>query len=219
MPSRDGNASYATPVGAHERIKLADGTRIELNTNSELRLESDPQKRVVRLLRGEAFFEVHHDADHPFVVLAGGHRIVDLGTKFVVREDKGGVRVSLVEGSAKLESNAGTGKQHTVVLKPGDVALATPASIIVHKEQVDVLQVQLGWRRGVLVFHHAALSEVAAEYNRYNERQIVIADPDIAKLTISATLPTSDVDGFARMARNFLGLGIRKEPGRILITH
>jgi transmembrane sensor len=81
------------------------------------------------------------------------------------------------------------------------------------------LQTQLGWRRGILVFHHAALAQVAAEYNRYNDRQIVIADPDVSKLTISATLPTNDVGGFARMAQNFLGLHVQSDADKIVITH
>jgi transmembrane sensor len=219
LPTREGHASYATPIGAHERITLADGTRIELNTNSELRLEKDAQKRVVRLLRGEAFFEVRHDAAHPFVVLAQGHRVVDLGTKFVVREQKGELRVAVLEGSARLESSAKGAAEKAAVLMPGDVALASKGTIKVQKEHVDTLQTQLGWRRGVLVFHHAALAEVAAEYNRYNDRKIVISDPEIAKLTISATLPTNDVDGFARMAQNFLGLNVRTSTDKILITH
>jgi transmembrane sensor len=219
LPAREGHASYATPVGAHERITLADGTRIELNTNSELRLEKDAHKRVVRLLRGEAFFEVRHDADHPFVVLAQGHRVVDLGTKFVVREQEGGIRVSVLEGSARLEAGESGASAKVAVLKPGDVALASKGTIKIEKEHLDTLQTQLGWRRGILVFHHAALAQVAAEYNRYNDRQIVIADPDVSKLTISATLPTNDVDGFARMAQNFLGLHVRKDASKIVITH
>jgi transmembrane sensor len=219
FPTRESHASYATPVGAHERITLADGTRIELNTNSELRLEKDKQKRVVRLLRGEAFFEVRHDAAHPFVVLAQGHRVIDLGTKFVVREQDGGIRVSVLEGSARLEPGETGSSAKAAVLKPGDVALASKGTITVEKEHIDTLQTQLGWRRGILVFHHAALEQVAAEYNRYNDRQIVIADPQVAKLTISATLPTNDVEGFARMAQNFLGLHVQSDANKIVITH
>ena len=219
LPAQESTGSYATPVGAHERITLADGTRIELNTNSELRLEKKSGNRVVRLVRGEAFFEVRHDAAHPFVVLAQGHRVVDLGTKFVVREQNGSIRVAVLEGSARLEAGENGKSAKAAVLKPGDVALASKSGIKIEKEHVDTLQTQLGWRRGILVFHHAALAQVAAEYNRYNDRQIVIADPDVSKLTISATLPTNDVDGFARMAQNFLGLHVQSDANKIVITH
>ncbi|HVZ67853.1 MAG TPA: FecR domain-containing protein [Rhizomicrobium sp.] len=219
FPARESTGSYATPIGAHERITLADGTRIELNTNSELRLEKNARNRVVRLVRGEAFFEVRHDAARPFIVLAQGHRVVDLGTKFVVREQQGGIRVSVLEGSARLEAGEAGTSAKAAVLKPGDVALATEGSIRIEKEHIDTLQTQLGWQRGVLVFHHATLAEVASEYNRYNDRRIVIADPEVAKLTISATLPTNDVDGFARMAQNFLGLHVKNGTDRVVITH
>ncbi len=70
----------------------------------------------------------------------------------------------------------------------------------------------------MLMFHHTALPDVAAEYNRYNRTKIVIADPQVAALTISATLPTTDVGAFARMAQNFLGLHVEKEGDEVLIS-
>ena len=73
-----------TPKGGQEKLALADGSQIELNTNSAIRLDVGPVHRSVELVRGEAFFEIKHDASRPFVVTAAGHTITDLGTKFLV---------------------------------------------------------------------------------------------------------------------------------------
>ena len=75
--------TYATPVGGHKSIELADGSRIELNTDTVLRARVDAQRRFVELVQGEALFHVKHDAAHPFTVIAAQHRITDLGTSFV----------------------------------------------------------------------------------------------------------------------------------------
>ena len=209
---------YATAIGDHELITLADGSHIDLNTNSELQIQRDTDQRVVRLVRGEAFFEIQHNPAHPFVVLAAAHRVTDIGTKFLVREQQGRVKVAVVEGSARLESDVVGTTQSGTVLLPGDVALATASSVTMTRKPVDTLRTELSWRHGVLAFHHAALAEVAAEYNRYNQQQIVIGDASLSQLTISAQLPTNDVNAFARMAKNFLGLRVQNKGDEIVIS-
>ncbi len=209
---------YATAVGDHELITLADGSRIDLNTNSELRIQRDANQRVVRLTKGEAFFEIQHNPVRPFVVLVAGHRVTDIGTKFLVREQQGRVKVAVVEGSARLESNDVGTTQNETVLLPGDVALATTSSVTMTRKPVDTLRTELSWRHGILMFHHATLAEVAAEYNRYNQQQIVIGDASLSELTISAQLPTNDVNAFARMAKNFLGLRVQNKGDEIVIS-
>jgi transmembrane sensor len=74
-----------TPKGGQERLGLADGSQIVLNTESAVRVNIGAHARSVELLRGEAYFQVRHDAQRPFVVTVGAHRIVYLGTKFLVR--------------------------------------------------------------------------------------------------------------------------------------
>ena len=215
---RDTETAYATAIGGHRSIALADGSRIELNTDTELRIQTDSRHRTVRLVKGEAFFQVQHDAARPFVVLVNGQRVTDLGTKFVVRENDGSVKVAVVEGRARLDSIDASRERQAIVLLPGDEAVATNNAVSVTKKSLKEAESELGWRRGVLVFHHTALADVAAEYNRYNSTKIMIADPAISALTISATLPTTDVGAFARMAQNFLGLHVGKYGDEILIS-
>lgn len=212
--------TYATPVGGHKSIELADGSRIELNTDTILRARVDAQHRVVELLRGEALFHIKHDAAHLFTVIAAKHRITDLGTSFVVREKNDHLEVTLLEGRARLETtDAQAPVKRVAVLTPGDEAVATPQMMSVTRKSTAALQDQLGWQRGMLVFHRATLVDVANEYNRYNRRKIVIADDVAAARVMSATLPTNDLGTFARIARNFLGLHVEEKNDEIVISH
>ena len=72
-------------------------------------------------------------------------------------------------------------------------------AISVTKKTPKDLSNELGWRRGVLVFRHATLADAAEEFNRYNAQKIVIADPETARLTFSATLPTHETHTFVRI--------------------
>lgn len=211
--------TYATAIGGRETIRLADGSTIELNTNTIIRTAITPGTRKVELVRGEALFQVKHNASWPFVLLASGHRVVDLGTKFLAREDGARLKVVLIEGSARVESKAAPDrKSNAAILVPGDEAVATTRGLSVTHKSDRELNIELGWQHGVLVFEHATLAQVAREYNRYNVQKIVIGDTKAAARVITVTLPTNDVTGFARMARNFLGLHVDERQSGIVIT-
>src|SRR5437879_5428946 len=92
---------YATTIGKMEAVRLADGTQVELNTNT--RLHADVTGRTVRLDSGEAYFDVVHDASRPFTVYAGNRRITDIGTKFSVFRNGDDVRVTVREGKVRVE--------------------------------------------------------------------------------------------------------------------
>lgn len=112
---------YTTPVGGHRTIALADHSLVELNTDTVLTVRG----RTARLEKGEAYFQIKHNTAHPFVVVAGNHRIADLGTKFLVRAQPGRLEVSLVEGKALVESTGNVAQPQAALLTPGDVAIAT----------------------------------------------------------------------------------------------
>jgi len=211
--------TYVTDVGGRKILTLADGSQIELNTNTEVRVAMEDGARKVWLIRGEAFFQVQHDAAHPFTVRAGDHQITDLGTKFLVRRDQGNLTVSLVEGRARIESVAADSKSQTAELEPGDVARATNTSVSVSRAPIAKLETELGWRRGVLIFHDTTLAAAAAEFNRYNRQQLIIRDPTVARLTVDGTFPSSRVETFARLARDVLGLQVETKGDDIVIAH
>jgi transmembrane sensor len=210
-------ATYATPLGGHRTITLADGTLVELNTDTILRARMSAHGRDIMLEKGEAYFQVRHDASRPFTVLAADHRITDLGTKFVVRSGADSVEVALVEGRARFESADSRIAMHSAVLTQGDVVYASADSMSVTKKPERELTKQLGWRRGVLVFEDSTLAAAAAEFNRYNRRKIVVADADAGRFAISGTFPINDVAGFADLAQHVLGLRVETRSGNTVI--
>ncbi len=217
-PQQPRERVYSTGIGGRETLKLADGSRIELNTGTTVRVASDARQRRVTLEKGEAFFDIVHSDSHPFVVTAGDHRVIDLGTKFMVRRDPGRFEVALVEGKARLEAVNGKAAAPARDLVPGDVVIATANTITAEKKAPLTLSNDLGWRRGVLVFRDTALADVAEELNRYNTQKIIIANPEVARLTIGATIPTHGVEAFTRVAKGVFGLRIEHRDNTIVIS-
>ena len=209
-------ATYSTPVGGRELLTLNDGTQIELNTNTVLRVSGTVHEREVWLVRGEAFFDVKHDAHRLFVVNAGSHRITDLGTKFTARQSGDRTEVALLEGSAQIDAVASLA--HAKVLTPGDVAVATATMVSVTKESTEDLADRLSWQRGMLVFRHTTLADAAASFNRYNTEKIVIADPQVAGLTINGTFPTTGIALFDRAAQEAFGLHVANQGDELVIS-
>jgi transmembrane sensor len=214
-PSRQ---TYATALGDHEIVTLADGSQIELNTDTVVQASVGPNERRIWLYKGEAYFQIKHDPTRRLVVIAGDHRIVDLGTKFVVRRDAGRVKVALVEGRARFESSDIWTQKHSAVLMPGDVAIANANSISVTREPIQKVTAALGWRQGVLVFSYVTLADAAAEFNRYNRKKIVITDPAVARMTIAGTFPTNGVPLFDMAAQRVFGLSVGRRGDEIVIS-
>jgi transmembrane sensor len=205
--------AYATGLGDRETLALSDGSRIELNTNTVLRVAARANGRTVWLDKGEAYFEIRHDAAHPFVVFTAGHRITDLGTKFLVRQNRNRVEVALLEGKARVE-----GERRSAVLTPGDVAIATAHSLSVAQKPARNLTNELGWRRGRLIFSETTLADAAAQFNRYNTTKLVVRDPAVARMKINGTFPTGGTEMFARVAQHILQLRAAKHGNEIVIS-
>ncbi len=210
--------TYTTGIGGHETLKLSDGSRIELNTNTQVRLARIDGKRQVWLDRGEAYFQVKHDPAHPFVVIAGARKITDLGTKFLVRDDRKTIEVALLQGRVRFDNGNKTGPLKTVALKPGDVVMASADSVSVTKQPIKKLENELSWRQGLLVFNYTTLADAAAEFNRYNAKKIVVADPDAARMTIIGEFPVNGVDLFGRVATRILGVRVEDRTNEIVIS-
>jgi len=210
--------TFATAVGGRKTLELRDGSRIEMNTGTVLRLANDGAQRKVWLDKGEAFFDIKHDAAHPFVVITAGHRITDLGTKFVVREGADSLEVTLVEGRARFESADATIKPQLAFLSPGDVVVATATSMDVTRKSPKDLSSDLGWRRGVLIFRHTTLADAVAEFNRYNTTRLVIGDEQTANLQINGTFKDDDAASFAGTARAVFGLRVEKHGDEIVLS-
>lgn len=213
---REQNQMFATELGAKKTLTLADGSQIELNTNTLLRLSAD--QRTAWLDNGEAYFQITHDAAHPFTVNVGDRRVVDLGTKFVIRRESENTRVSLIEGRAEVQGDGAGTQLKPVMLAPGDVAIASHGVLSVERRPSRELSDDLGWRRGLLIFYHTPLADAAKEFNRYNATKLVIADGDVAQRRINGTFLANNVEVFGHVAQAALGLHVHNEDNRIVIS-
>jgi len=216
--SRTNDVRYATGIGEREIISLADGSRIELNTQTVLRLASEGGKRIAKLESGQAYFDIKHDPVHPFTVLTNGHKVTDIGTKFEIRTDTNKVQVTLFEGSAQFESDSPSATRQNAILVPGDVAVATAQSMRIVRKPAQKLIAELGWRHGVVIFDHTTLADAAAEFNRYNRKKLVVTDPKVAKLTIGGTFQTTNTQQLTQLARDIFGLTIEDRGTDIVIS-
>jgi transmembrane sensor len=183
-----------------------------------VRVRMTTSQRIVWLDQGEAYFDVKHDAAHPFMVFAGGRRITDLGTQFLVRRYPRTLEVALLQGRVRVGAQDEHAQSPSRLLAPGDVAIATAGSMAITEKPVQEIANELAWRRGVLVFDNATLGDVVAEINRYNRQKLVIADADAAGLKIVGTFRTDDVQGFTDIVHAVFKLHVRNTGTEIVIS-
>lgn len=210
--------TFSTAVGERSNLKLPDGSHVDLTTDTVLRVAKGEGQRSVWLDKGEAFFQVVHDDKHEFVLHALNFKVTDLGTEFSVRRDADRLEITVVKGSVRVDPPDGQGSSRPVRLTAGQAAIADNHAIMVSRKSQAAIADALGWRNGVLVFRRTPLSEVAAEFNRWNTEKIVVGDDTTAHMTVSARLSATDVDMFARMARNVLGLQVVRDAGSFRIS-
>lgn len=187
---------YATDIGEQRSIVLADGSTVELNSRSRVRIRYNDAQRDVDLLEGQALFRVAHNAARPFIVHSGTAHVRAVGTQFDVYRKRAGTVVTVVEGKvAASKSGDGNaillvaGEQLTVpVGKPSGAGQAIAAG----NPQPANVTAATAWIQRTLVFESAPLSNVAEEFNRYNTRQLVVTDPELAGIHISGVFSSTD---------------------------
>lgn len=214
---RMGAPDFVTLVGERRSVTLPDGTIVTMNTDSALDVAFSDRSRVVRLTKGQAFFEVAHDAANPFMVEAGGRRITALGTAFDVRLDPDRFQVLLVEGSVMVNRSpyafGGAGEAREFVLRPGEgliAAFGAPEQV----EQVDISR-QLRWRDGFMEFDDELLINVVAEMNRYISAPLSVRDSRVADLRVSGVFRTGDQSQFVDVISRVLPVAAQTTRGGV----
>jgi transmembrane sensor len=209
------SARFDTPVGGRRTISLADGSKVELNTATEIRTAA----REVWLDKGEAYFEVMHMDAHPFVVHAGSRTVTVLGTKFAVRRDADKVTVSVIEGRVRVDDGASAGStSRSSIITAGDTAIARGPATLLAARSEERVESALAWRDGMLSFDQTTLGDAAAEFNRYNRKPIVVTDPAAAAIRIGGTFQASNVDAFVRLLRDAYGLRVTTDDDAVKIS-
>jgi transmembrane sensor len=200
--------AFDTGIGGHRIVPLEDGSRIELNTATNLRTLISNKRRDVWLDRGEAYFDVAHIEGRTFVVHAGPRLITVVGTQFSVRRDDEKVTVAVVQGRVRVEDTTPGASSASITVTPGDVAIGLGSSTMVISKPVAAVEDILTWRDGRLVFDGTSLAEVADDFNRYNRQQLLISDPAVAAIRISGTFKASNVEAFVRLLKEAYGLKV-----------
>ena len=214
---------YATPVGGLASVPMLDGSKVTLNTDSQIRIALTDTERRVELGHGEAFFEVSKDPKRPFVVRAGDKRVIAVGTKFSVRREGDDIEIVVTEGKVRVEDGAAgrvsrVGGLTDVFLTPGSIARADDAGVLVQRRTLPEAEEHLSWRTGWLMFRDQGLADAIAEFNRYSARKIVIQDPAIASLKIEGNFRATNVEAFVRLLESGFPVRAEVRADQILLT-
>ncbi|MBI5380424.1 MAG: FecR domain-containing protein [Opitutae bacterium] len=215
---------YSTASGGYERVVLADGSVLELNSDTEVRVNFARHERRLELMHGEAHFSVAHDTTRPFVVNAQHVSVRAVGTAFNVRLATAVVEVLVTEGKVQLGKNSGAAtagplnsealglqqpngrptllnaNERLLIPAPG-ASQVEPNAKPVEIERVSpaVIRAALAWQERKLVFADTPLREVVAQFNLRNRLQIVIADAAIAERPVGGTFAADNAEGFVRL--------------------
>lgn len=197
-------AVYATETGERRVVSLPDGSRITLDSDSEVRVRYLPKVRELTLDRGRARFDVAHDITRPFTVTAGSQTVVAVGTCFEVEKIDSKVLVTLIQGRIVVKDaaspNAAKPPPRPVSLVAGEELIASPA--VRRAIKVANLQVATAWQNGRLVFNGDTLAEAVERVNRYTDHPIEV-DPAVASIRIIGAFNAGDVSSFVSAVTSY----------------
>jgi transmembrane sensor len=206
-------ADYYTVVGEVRSITLADGTRVDLNTDSAIVVRYSQAERRIRLLRGEAFFDVSRNPKRPFVVDASSLTATALGTQYGVRAALGDSfgDVQVEQGGVEVISS-----RDQIVLEAGGVARLTAPGHLA-STTADVAN-ETAWRSGKLVFSGQPLRDVLATLERYRYGRIVVLDSTAAEQRVSGIFDLNDTDQALRALEENLPVSVTHLTGLMVVV-
>jgi transmembrane sensor len=211
-------SSYTTQIGAISTVPLSDGSKITLNTNSQIRVELNASERRIELDQGEAYFEVAKDAARPFIVAIADKRVIAVGTKFSIRREHDDIRVLVTEGRVRIESNGSSSRTPETQLTAGSEARTAQAAVLVDQPPPMEVEQLLSWRTGYIVFRDTSLADAVADFNRYTNRKIVIEDPAIANIRIGGNFRSDNADAFLSLIQSGFPIHVERHDDRIVLT-
>jgi transmembrane sensor len=221
--------TLATAVGQQRSATLADGSAVQLNTNTILETRFTREQRVVYLRKGEASFKVAKNTERPFLVHAGDMVVRAVGTEFNVRiRDSRVIEVIVAEGRVAVEPQleppvrtvASAARRSTLPqtreLVAGQRFEATQQAAPVAEITPVALSNTLAWREGAIVFDGEPLVQAIAELNRYSDTRLVVADPGIYDLRVGGRFRTGDVDGFLKALTKAFPVSTRRASDNLI---
>jgi transmembrane sensor len=229
--------TYVTRTGEEKSIRLADGSTIELNSRSRVRVRFSEHERDIDLLEGQALFSVAKNAARPFVVHSNSASVRAVGTQFDVYRRDSATTVTVVEGQVAVlprqpeaspapelaSTSAGERLRvgavvsaHTILLAAGEQVTVSPASTP-RPVRTDVANAT-AWTQHQLAFESTPLKDVAQEFNRYNARQLVVDDTDLKEFHVTGVFSSTDPASLLRFLRAQRGIRVEETDKSIRIS-
>lgn len=210
---------YAAGEDLRRTVKLEDGSVVELNQGSLIRVAMDASERRVKLVQGEAIFSVTKAPERPFLVDAGSSKIRVVGTEFNVLRLEGGTEVTVTEGIVEVRPVT----EQTEPIRPAAHTLTagqqlrhSTASRETVVAEVDPRQVT-AWREGILIYDNTPLSEVFADLERYMDLPIEV-ELDVTGLAFSGVLNIDNTAEALLLLERSLPISIRRTGSAIIVS-
>jgi transmembrane sensor len=198
---------YRTAIGEEKVVHLADGSVVHLNTGTSIEVALRDDRRLIRLLQGEARFDVAHDKRRPFLVTAGSTTVRAVGTAFNVRLRSELTELTMIEGIVAVSD----GHSFTRRVLAGQAAAIRGGTVAITPVQPNVVNQRMAWQNGHIEFEGDTLAQAVEEFNRYRTVPLVIGDPAIAGLRIGGTFRNDGSEDF--VAALELTLGVKAVAG------
>ena len=208
------NHDYTTGAGERRMFALADGTQVTLAGSSAIDVRLDKTARRVSLVRGEAYFDVVHNASHPFTVDAGANRITDIGTAFSVRRKGTSNTVEVARGSVVVASS---NHAHGPIVLTADQAVDVSPTYTTDVRTIDAAK-DLSWIIGRLVIENRSLADTVAKINRYYGGHIILLRDASRGRHINAVIDLSNIDDWLT-ALDRTGTASVSRIGNLVVLH
>ena len=207
---------YSTASGERRSLTLTDGSTVELNARSRIRIDYSSTARDVALLEGQALFKVARDPSRPFVVHGDGASVRAVGTQFDVNRSHGSMIVTVVEGRVAVTNDGANTKEPSAEPAASSVVLVTAGERVVARArtlnppQPVNATAATAWTEGKLVFESVPLQEVLEEFNRYRPKPLVVADPQLLGMHISGVFSVDESPQFVEFLQQRFGTSARE---------
>jgi len=211
-----GALHYSTGLGQMLNVPLTDGSVVSLNTQSAVDVTMRTKSREITLARGEAWFQVAHDVQRPFVVSAGRVRVRAVGTALTVHRQDHGADVLVADGV--VETWTGGKEDELVRVAAGSKAYVDESSSAKPRVEAADVSRALAWREGQIVLEGETLGEAVTQFNRYNAKKLLVADSTLAEEKVVGQFRATEPMTFANAVTTILGAKVTQRGDTIQLS-
>ena len=211
--------SYTVETGQAERrsIALADGSVVQIDPQTRLRIRFDSHLRQIDLRQGRARFRVAKNPARPFLVHADSTVVRAVGTEFGVEHRSQGIVVTVAEGRVAVAESSGSTATSVAMVSTGQQVTVSPGGSAGGVREVNAER-ELSWAEGRLTFDNHSVAAVVEAFNRYNNLQIHIADAALADRTMSGVFDASDPESFIAFLQSVTSVSVARNGRDITIA-